>query len=143
MGDPFSTETLIAAAHHCAMEMMNNALYIRKEIPGVEFPPGIKETLSGACGAMLEAKLDLVSDLHALDEQVVAPLESVLCSSAFHRILARLDEAALLLHPAVVALKEAAGLEKRFQLTYLLVAESAVNVLNAHAAIHRPEENIS
>ena len=92
---------------------------------------------------MLEAKLDLVSDLHALDDQVELSPESVLRSSVFHRILAKLDEDALLLHPTVVALKEAAGLEKRFQIAYLLVAESAVNVLNAHAAIPRPEENLS
>jgi len=121
------------------MELMNNVLYIRKEIPNVTLPPGIGNALNEACDELITAKFDIVSDLHDLDEQLAASSVNLAQSPTVKRILARLDEAAILLHPLVVALGEAAASDERYHLAYLLVAESAVNLLNTHAAIPRPD----
>jgi len=137
-----SFAAFIATAHRCAMEFMNNALYIRREIPNVDLPPGFGERLEEACDALIEAKFDAVSELHDLDdrrEKVGAVPDDLLCSPSCRRILEWLDEASLALHSSVVGLQEAAAGDRRYSLAYLLVAESAVNILNAHAAIPRPD----
>ena len=130
----------LTTAHRCAMEMMNNAIYIQKEINRVEFPPGMADSLTETCNVLVEAKFDVISDLHDLDAQATASSGVLMASRTFKRILARLDGAVILFHPIVTALGEAATSDGRYQLAYFLVAESAVNLLNAHAAIPRMDE---
>lgn len=135
-----SRETLIvflAAARHCAMEMVGNAEYIRKELPRVELPPGLEETLVDACDQLVSAKFDTISDLSDLDDLLgTGPVSPEVLAKA-SRILGHLDNEVLSLHPAVMALREAAEEDSRYHLAFLLVAESAVNLLNAHGGIPR------
>lgn len=135
-----SRETLIvflAAARHCAMEMAGNAEYIRKELPRVELPPGLEEILVDACDQLVSAKFDTFSDLSALDDLLgTGPVSPEVLAKA-SRILGHLDTEVLSLHPAVMTLQEAAEEDSRYSLAFLLVAESAVNLLNAHGGIPR------
>lgn len=133
-------ETLIAflaAALHCAMEMATNAQYIRNELPRVELPPDLGETLSGACDELISTKFDTISGISDLDDLLgTGPVPPEVLAKAT-RILDRLDTAVVTLHPVVMALQEAEEEDSRYSLAFLLVAESAVNVLNAHGDIPR------
>lgn len=127
----------LVAARHCAMEMAGNAEYIRKELPRVELPPGVEETLVDACDKLVSAKFDTLSDLSDLDDLLgTSPVTPEVLAKA-SRILGHLDTEVVSLHPAVMALREAVEEDPRYHLAFVLVAESSVNLLNAHGGIPR------
>lgn len=125
------------AARHCAMEMASNAEYIRNELPHVTLPPGLGETLIDACDELVSAKFDVISELSGLDDLLGTEGGSPEILAKLERILTHMDDAAIRLHPVVMTLGEAAAGDSRYGLAFLLVAESAVNVLGAHEAIPR------
>lgn len=137
MNDPASLTTFFAAAHRCAMEMADNVLYIRQELPRVDLPPGLADTLNDACDELISAKFDIISDLSGLDDLLGRNPDSPAILSKARDILDRLDTTFLLLHPVVMNLEEAAVDDPCYHLAFLLVAESAVNVLNAHGSVPR------
>jgi hypothetical protein len=137
MNSPEPLIAFFAAARHCAMEMAGNALYIRNELPRVALPPGVEEILNDACDELVSAKFDLFSDLSDLDDLLgTDPVHPAVLPKATH-ILEQLDAAAVLLQSVVMMLREAAAEDSRYHLAFLLVAESAVNMLNAHGAVPR------
>jgi hypothetical protein len=97
----------------------------------------VEEILSDACDELVSAKFDLFSDLSDLDDRIgTDPVHPAVLSKAT-RILEQLDAAAVLLHPVVRMLQAVAEKDSRYHLAFLLVAESAVNILNAHGAVPR------
>ena len=130
----------LAAARHLAMEMAGNAQYIRNELSRVALPPGLGEILEDACDELVSVKFDTIPALADLDDLAgtggLTPDEAARAASILHH----LDAAAVSLHPVVMTLREAAEEESRYFLAFLLVTESAVNLLNAHEAIPRISE---
>ena len=139
MNPPETPSTFPAAARQLAMEMAANAQYIRKELPRVALPPGLAEILGDACDELISAKFDTIPALSGLDVLRGAGNVAPDVSTGAARILHRLDEAAVCLHPVVMMLQEEVKRDARYQPAFLLVAESAVNSLNAHGEIPRIE----
>lgn len=138
MPDPLETGLFLSTAHQCAMELMTNALYIRREAPTVVFPPGIGESVSDICDRLVETKFDVVSAIHEIAEILDGEAdESRICARS-ESICRWLDEAILGMHRLVIELQNASERDEQYRLGYFLLAESAVNILNARNAIPSP-----
>ena len=119
-----------ASAARCAHEMLNNAFYIQKELPSIDLEGSYREQIAEVCSALVGTKHDVISELHDLDE-VDAAAESVEVQRRVRRVVDWAAEEIPKLHTIVKSLQSVAAAEPRNHLAYLLVTESATNVLKA------------
>lgn len=140
MPDPSEIGIFLGTSHQCAMELMNNALYIQKEAPGITFPPGIAEQVLASCDGLVETKFDVVSAIHEIAEIASDDSNRSRIATRSAMVCRWLDEAILDLHRLVADLQDESEKDEQFRLGYFLLAESAVNILNARNAIPLPSE---
>jgi len=126
------TTAALAAAERCAREMLANAGYIRKELPGVTMSAGIRERVASVCGDLVEAGNGLASDIAKIAPGIGTPGGG---DRAAERLRNRVEEIMPLLtrlHETVVALDKASRKDVNAGFGYVLVSESATNVLKAY-----------
>jgi len=113
----------------CAVQMMMNALYIQREFPNVQMSDALRQVTEGLCSILIGTKHDLVSEIFELDERLQDGASNVEVLRRVNRIVQWAGEDALKMHEIVMALD--AELQKGVVDggAYLLVSESAVNIL--------------
>ena len=116
-----------SAAHACAMSLMSNAEYVQKELPTVELPTDIRISIESLCADWIGAKHDVIHELGELKE-------SQNIEERVRRIMRWLGEDVAKLQEQVRKLKDLARSQDRFRLAYLLVGESAGNILRSFVA---------
>jgi hypothetical protein len=117
-----------SAARACAFEMMQNAAYIQEHLPDVDVSAPLRESILDVCSSLIGTKHDVFTELHDLRE-LGAPWDSAVVQDRVARIEEWLAEDLPALHAVVKAL------EPTKSLAYLLVAESAANILNSFNAV--------
>jgi hypothetical protein len=120
----FQSET-----RECAMQMMMNALYIQKELPNVRMSDELRERVVRLCAPLIGTKHDLVTEIFELDEKLASGAGNEEVLRRINRMVQWASEDALQMHEIVMALD--AELQKGVMDggAYLLVSESAVNIL--------------
>jgi hypothetical protein len=126
------------AVWQCAMQMMNNAEYVRRELPALKLTDELHTLISSLCDEWTSTKFDVFTEMYDLRDGITtnafnAPEILVRCV----RVETRLNE----------PIGKADGVIKRLEtakegnecadagLAWMLVAESATNVLNANAEV--------
>ena len=116
------------------MQMMENAAYIQKELPGLEMPDSLRDQIAKLCCALIGSKHDLVSEVAELEEAMVA-------DAGLDRIIKRvkmihgwIQDDTLSIHQCVEAVNEAVKCGTAPGLVAMLVMESAANILNTTPA---------
>jgi hypothetical protein len=117
-----------SAAYACAFEMMQNAAYIREHLPDVDLSAPLRESVLDVCSSLIGTKHDVLTELHDLHE-LGAAWDSAVVQDRVARIEKWLAADLPALHAVVMAL------EPTGSLAYLLVAESATNILNRFNAV--------
>lgn len=132
------TNEYLAAARHCAMQMMQNAAYIAQELPGIDVPDDIKLQIQELCDNWVETKHDVFSEIHDLDsaEEETGVYKTL---SLIHGLLAAAVEP---IDGCVAKIQEAAAAGRVEFIIFMLVAESATNVLNSMPAPPEPEARV-
>lgn len=113
-----------SAAYACAMSLMSNADYVQKELPNVELPTDIRASIESLCSDWIGTKHDVVHELAELKD-------SANIEDRVRRIMAWLGEDMVKLQEQVRKLEALASSDERFKLAYLLVGESAGNILRS------------
>jgi hypothetical protein len=113
----------------CAVQMMMNALYIQRELPNVPMSDELRQRTEGLCTTLVGTKHDLVSEIFELDERLQDGASNEEVLRRVNRMVQWAGEDALKMHEIVMALD--AELQKGVMDggAYLLVSESAVNIL--------------
>jgi len=121
----------VIAARDCAFAMQENARYVEKELGSVEMPRRLRHQAREACSAFLETAYDVCSELDELDElrARAAPEDEI--TRRLERILRWLRSPIEQMDDVVTALDAAATRDEAVGAGYILVAESAVNILGA------------
>jgi len=120
-------EEFCSAAYACAMSLMSNATYVKKELPTVELPTDIRASVESLCADWIGTKHDVIHELDELKE----------CSNIedrIRRIMSWLGEDMVKLQEQVRRLDALAAAEDRYRLAYLLVGESGGNILRSFVA---------
>ncbi len=55
-------------ARECAVQMMQNAIYVQKELPNVRMSDALRRQAGEICGQLIGTKHDLITELFDLDE---------------------------------------------------------------------------
>ncbi len=123
---------VMSAACDCAMVMLETADYIQAELPNVQIGKTLQSRVEKVCSALIGTKHDVISGLSEIDDLLRPGGESSSeIASRLNRIIRWLWEDVSRMHELVKALDSAKKRNPAFALTYVLVAESATNVLNA------------
>lgn len=120
----------ITAARACIHLLLENAVYVRQELPNVSLPEPLQRDVEALCGTWLAAKHDALSDLDGIAEAVESapgPLTSL--TSRCRRVHGILGDVFEPTDQVVRQLREAAFIDPRLGLAALLVMESARNIM--------------
>lgn len=122
---------VLTALRSCAMVMLENAIYIQKELSNVLMDDSLRAQTVEVCSALVGAKHDAISELFELDELLATkPSKSVIISRV-NRLEQWLWDDIKKMHSIVTALNSASTQDPKRGSAYLLVAESATNILNS------------
>jgi hypothetical protein len=119
-----------AHTRECAVQMMMNAIYIQGELSNVRMSDELRQRTVDLCGTLIGTKHDLVTEIFELDEVLEAGASNEVVLRRVNRMVQWAGEDTLKMHEIVMALAEDAKKDVMNVGAYLLVSESAVNILN-------------
>jgi hypothetical protein len=122
---------VLTALHSCAMVMLESAIYIQKELPNVLMDDLLRAQTEQICSTLVGTKHDVISDLFELDELLASKPQKSAIVSRVDRLERWLWEDISKMHVIVTALNSASTQDPKRGSAYLLVAESATNILNS------------
>jgi hypothetical protein len=121
------------AARECAMQMMLNATYIQRELPTLDLPEQINAKIKTMCDSLIDTKHDVMTELFELADETQTDASKV--PGKVQRIVQWLSEPIGEMHQLVIDLQASPETNSRLFTTFLLVTESATNILNAFNAV--------
>ncbi len=127
------------AAFNCAATMLESQSFINRELASVEAAKPHQQAIKRVCEAFLSNWFDIGTELDELSE-LGLPDYSPTVHLRVERIHQWLGEHLPELHDLVTALSSAAKDDPQCTSAYILVAESATNVLAAFASVAEARE---
>lgn len=127
-----ASRRIIGVARRCAYVVQSNAHYIEKELPNVPLDDATREETKGLCAKMFSLYFDILD--------VVEELEEKFSSDDFHfksfKTHSRLVSCwmwELIKHMDLIIsrVSQMAEHDPECRITYILLSESAVNLMNA------------
>lgn len=120
-------------AHACAMQMMENATYILKELPPLDMPDSLRKQIETLCAGLITTKHDLIHEIDELDEFLVSKTYQI--EPWMDRIRRWIIEQMASVDQCIQDVTEAVGRGTADSLVSMLLMESACNILNAAPAV--------
>ena len=127
--DSQNVREFMTTAGACAHAMLENATYIEKELGSLDIPESIRVAIREVCSGLNGTKHDVVHELGEVDD-LLGTSKSEVIPDRVRRIMAWLSEDVSKLHELVTSLDALTKEDKRIGIAYLLVAESATNILH-------------
>ena len=121
----------VSAIRDCALVMLENASYIRRELPNVEMPEALRSQTAAVCDSMIGTKHDVVSEVFEIDELLNSKTDRAEVLSRIGRVIRWLREDISRMHQVVMALREDSRKNRHHTLGLILVQESTANIANA------------
>lgn len=123
-------QAFLSAAATAAHEMLANATYVQGELSVLGLAESRRQAIAAVCSALIGTKHDVISELAELRE-LGEPPTSTLVQRRVERIARWLGEDLPQLNAVVEELDAARGSDPAAGGAYVLVAESAANLLRA------------
>jgi hypothetical protein len=121
--------TVMDETLECARWMVDSAIFITSELPNVQIDDSLRAATTTLCSHLVDAKQNAVNGIHGLDELLRDDPsdERIMWSVRF--IVSGLRHAIVRMHELVESLRAAAERDPACSGAYILVAESAVNIM--------------
>ena len=127
-------QAAMAECRDCAMVMLENATFVQRELPNVQMDADLLSQTEQVCSDMVGTKHDIISDLFELDEKLqsadVAQARDY-AASTLGRLVRWMSEDMVKMHELIVGLEAASKRDPKSGSAFMLVLESATNILNA------------
>ena len=126
----------VTAARACIHQLLENAVYVRQELPNVGLPEALKHEVEALCDTWLAAKHDALNDLDGIAEAMEsAPGDPPSLAARCRRVHGILGDVFEPTDRVIRQLRQAAQENARLGLAALLVTESAANILQSTPAL--------
>lgn len=137
---------VMTEARQCSLTMFENASYIQQELVNACLSDDLRTQTTQLCSDFINTKYDIFSELSEIDDILDSPNpEPVVLSSYIERIVKWLSDDMSKMHELITALEDVSKLQPDYRLAYVLVAESATNILQAfnsvQAAVNRIQKD--
>lgn len=123
--------TCINEARHCAMVMFENACYIQNELDNVYLPDSPRKQTEAVVASLIGTKHDVLSELFELNEVFLAEEPISKIYERLQRVVRWFKEDIERMHHLVTVLDAFGRQDPRSQGAFVLIVESAANILNA------------
>jgi hypothetical protein len=120
---------VMSAAHRCAMIMLENAGYIERELPALSFEESLRGPAGQMCSQLVGTKHDIMTEIGELDELLAGEPTQERMATYIERIVRWLGDDMKQMHELVTTLDAAAQRDERNGRAFVLVSESAINIL--------------
>ena len=127
---------VMVAARGCAMEM------IQRELPDVEMPDELRAETEQVCTGLIGTKHDVISELAELDDLLGNGNPDADVRTRVNRIVTWMGLDIMQMHELVSALHSAARENPDHGAAFVLVAESAANIVKAFGPAVEAAERI-
>lgn len=117
-------------ARACAMALLDSGIYIQSELSNVRIEEALRATTLELCSQLIGTKHDIVHELSELDELLSHGASDEAVAQEVALIIRWLWDDISQMHELVIKLAAAAHRDPACSSAYILVAESAVNILN-------------
>jgi hypothetical protein len=124
-------QALFTEARNCAMAMLDNAMYISGELANVSMSDDLRARTQKVCDSLISTKHDVIHELFELHELVESDPLACAIPGYVERIVAWLGEEVTPMHELVMALDSARNKDPAYGAAFVLVVESAANILVA------------
>jgi len=131
--------SFMSAAGLCAQEMLSNASYVNGELSSLGLTPVYVQSIGEVCSSLIGTKHDVISELHELEEFSAEPASEVV-QRRVERVHRWLGEELPKLDNLVKSLESASQTKPEIGSAYVLVAESAVNILRSFSKVSNEAE---
>jgi hypothetical protein len=125
-------DAALTAIRECAMEMLENAQFIEAELPNVALPRKLRARTLKVTSSLVGTKHDIISELFKFDELRNSGAADSVLAERLDRMIRRLGEDVSKLHDLVLSLKTAHTSDPTLDTAYVLVIESATNILRSY-----------
>jgi hypothetical protein len=113
------------------MTMLDNAMYVSGQLATVSMSDALRAGTQRICDSLVSTKHDVIHELFELDELVASDPSASAIPRTVERIVAWLGEELAPMHELVMALDSARKKDPAQGAAYVLVVESAANIINA------------
>jgi hypothetical protein len=128
------------AARECAMQMMRNASYIQSELPNLDLAEQTNTKIQAMCDSLISTKHDVMTELFELADETQTDASKM--PAKVQRILQWLSEPIGEMHQLLIDFQASSETNSRLFTTFILVAESATNILNAFNAVSMAADTV-
>jgi hypothetical protein len=128
MNTPQHLPQFLTEAHACAMQMMENATYIQKQLPALDMPDSLRIQIEKLCLDLIGTTHDVIHEIHELDEFMASTPYQI--EPWMERIRGWIMKQVTSLDQCVQAVNESVTNGTANSLVLMLVMESAANILN-------------
>lgn len=132
----------LSAARRCAGLILDGAMFVQKELPKVRMEEALRSRTRQLCDDLNGTKHDVVSELLDFGEPIEGRSPEGVCRMRVQRIQEWLFEYLPKMHAIVQALETAAQRDPNDGGAYVLVAETAVGILQAYGAVREAAERV-
>jgi hypothetical protein len=129
--DESAVQAVMTEFRNCALVMLESATYIQSELANVRMNDALRGQTDELCTALVSTKHDVISELFAVDELLGSEAWASLIGSRVERIVQWFRDDLTRMHRLVIALESASKQDPECVSAYILVAESATNILHA------------
>ena len=126
-----AVHAVMTEARNCALVMLESATYIKRELANVRMNDALRTQTEQVCTALVGTKHDIMSELFELDELLGSEASGSVIRSRVNRIVQWFRDDITRMHQLVMNLGSANKQDPVCGLAYVLVSESATNILNA------------
>ena len=123
-------DQLMEEARNCALMMLDNSNYIRRELANVQMNDALRGQTEQLCTSLLGTAHDVMHELSELAELLESQASDAVISSYVDRIIRWLQQDIDSMHQLVTALESADARGEDCGLALVLVTESAANILH-------------
>lgn len=124
-----NVRTVRREAGTCALAMLENATFIENELPNVQMDGSTRAATLALCSQLVGTKHDIFHELHELDDLIDTEAGEDRITRKAAMIVRWLGQDVTQMQELVTTLEAAAAKDSACQGAYILVAESAGNIL--------------
>jgi len=129
--DESAVHAVMTDVHSCALVMLESATYIQSELANVRMSEELRLQIEQVCTALVGIKHDIISELFELEELYGSEASASVICSRIDRIVQRIQDEITRMHQLVMDLESASKQDPAYGFAYVLISESATNILNA------------
>lgn len=138
--DPQEINRYLTESRDCAMQMLQNAAFIQKELPSLAMPDGLREEIAKLFDDLISTKHDLIGQISECYELLAEDSDAPRIGKMINQMHQWMSRSVESIQECVAAIQQSIAQGTAAPVLGMLVMESAVNIIKAVPALPENRE---